>query len=117
MTAVQHIVLLKLRSSCNVSALMGALAGLRALIPGILSFSAGANTSAEGLSRGYTHGFIMLFESPAARDAYLPHPEHERVKGLVLAELEEGASEPVWVVDFGAQLAAGRGATQFEATW
>ena len=34
MTAVQHIVLLKLRSSCNVSALFGALAGLQALIPG-----------------------------------------------------------------------------------
>lgn len=117
MPSVQHVVLLKLRASCDVSALMGALASLQSLIPGILSFSAGANTSSEGLSRGYTHGFIMLFESAAARDAYLPHPEHERVKNLVLAELEEGAPEPVCVVDFGAQLAAGRGATQYEPTW
>jgi hypothetical protein len=26
----------------------------------------------------------MTFASPAARDDYLPHPEHERVKAIVV---------------------------------
>ena len=43
--------------------------------------------SAEGLNDGYTHGFIMTFESPEARDAYLPHPIHEEVKDIVVPNL------------------------------
>lgn len=40
----------------------------------------GADCSPESLSKGFTHGFTMTFESSAARDAYLPHPEHEAFK-------------------------------------
>jgi hypothetical protein len=56
-------------------------------IPGLLDFHHGPYDSAEGLNDGYTHGFIMTFESPAARDAYLPHPVHEEVKALVIPHL------------------------------
>ena len=48
----------------------------------------GRYDSAEGLNDGYTHGFIMTFESPEARDAYLPHPVHEVVKEIVVPNLE-----------------------------
>ena len=41
----------------------------------------------EGLNDGYTHGFIMTFDSAASRDAYLPHPVHEDVKERVLPHL------------------------------
>lgn len=37
-----------------------------------------------GLNQGYTHGFIMTFKNVAARDTYLPHPGHERVKDELL---------------------------------
>jgi len=44
--------------------------------------------SDEGLNQGYTHGFLMTFESIAARNAYLPHPEHERVKAELLLYID-----------------------------
>jgi hypothetical protein len=60
------------------------LAGMVGRIPGLLEVVHGPYASDEGLNDGFTHGFIMTFESPAARDAYLPHPEHERVKTVVV---------------------------------
>ena len=56
-------------------------------IPGLLDFNFGPYDSAEGLNDDYTHGFIMTFESPEARDAYLPHPVHEEVKEVVVPNL------------------------------
>ena len=57
-------------------------------IPGFLEMECGPYDSSEGLNDGYTHGFIMTFESPEAREAYLPHPIHEAVKNLVIPRLE-----------------------------
>lgn len=57
-------------------------------IPGLLDFNYGPYDSAEGMNEGYTHGFIMTFDSPEARDAYLPHPIHEEVKNVVVPNLE-----------------------------
>ena len=51
--------------------------------------------SDEGLNDGFTHGFVMTFDSPKSRDEYLPHPEHERVKLVVVPNLER-----VMVFDF-----------------
>jgi hypothetical protein len=34
----------------------------------------------EGLNDGLTHMFVMSFSDATARDAYLPHPEHEAFK-------------------------------------
>ena len=57
-------------------------------IPGLLSMEHGPYQSDEGLNEDFTHGFIMTFDSPESRDAYLPHPLHEKVKGLVVPRLE-----------------------------
>ncbi|MCP4783017.1 MAG: Dabb family protein [Fuerstiella sp.] len=57
-------------------------------IPGLLEMINGPYDSDEGLNDGFTHGFIMTFESPEARDDYLPHPVHERVKEVVVPCLE-----------------------------
>ncbi len=62
--------------------------GMIGKIPGLLEMEHGPYESAEGLNDGFTHGFIMTFDSAANRDAYLPHPEHERVKGIVVPKLE-----------------------------
>lgn len=61
--------------------------GMVGAIPGLQDFHCGPYDSAEGLNDGYTHGFIMTFESPQARDAYLPHPLHEEVKAFVVPTL------------------------------
>jgi hypothetical protein len=65
-----------------------AMAGMVGRIPGLLDFHYGSYDSAEGLNDGYTHGFIMTFASPQARDEYLPHPVHEEVKAVVVPCLE-----------------------------
>ena len=62
--------------------------GMVGTIPGLLEVIHGPYESAEGLNDGFTHGFIMTFDSPRSRDEYLPHPEHERVKTIVVPCLE-----------------------------
>ena len=57
-------------------------------IPGLLDMEHGPYQSDEGFNEGFTHGFIMTFDSPESRDAYLPHPIHESVKELVVPNLE-----------------------------
>ncbi len=76
------------------------LVGMVGKIPGLIDVHHGPYDSAEGLNDGFTHGFIMTFESPEARDAYLPHPEHERVKAIVVPCLAR-----VIVFDFNMQVA------------
>ena len=76
----RHIVLVKVKPGtpdAQVTEALDALAALKDVIPGLLSFSAGPNTSPEGRTLGFTHGFVMDFEDAAARDAYLPHPKHQ----------------------------------------
>ena len=48
-------------------------------IPEIKKIEGGANISDKALNKGFTHCFILTFDSEAARDIYLPHPEHVRV--------------------------------------
>jgi len=57
-------------------------------IDGLLSMENGPYKSDEGLNDEFTHGFIMTFDSPEARDAYLPHPVHQKVVDLVQPKLE-----------------------------
>ncbi len=93
---VFHIVCLKLRPEADAESIFRALNGLVGVIPGLLTFAGGRNTSEEGLTRGYTHAFHMTFESAEARDGYLPHPEHERVKSLILANLQGEVPRPLY---------------------
>jgi hypothetical protein len=57
-------------------------------ISGLLEMEHGPYDSDEGLDDGFTHGFIMTFDSLKSRDSYLPHPIHEKVKALVVPNLE-----------------------------
>ena len=65
------------------------------LVPGILSFSYGPYSSTEGLNQQYNYGFSMVFESEEARDVYLPHPEHDRVKALIVPMLHDGINSVI----------------------
>lgn len=66
-----------------------AMEGMVGKIPGLLTFEHGSYQSDEGLNDGFTHGFIMTFDSAESRDAYLPHPIHEAVKDIVVPCLEK----------------------------
>ena len=88
MPQIQHIVLLKLKPEVTAektTELFRLLAELQQLISGMTYFAGGPYSSPEGLNQGYTHGFVMTFDSVDARNAYLPHPEHERVKAVLLS--------------------------------
>ncbi len=60
------------------------MAGMVGKIDGLLTFEHGPYKSDEGLNDGFTHGFIMTFDSPESRDAYLPNTIHEAVKDIVV---------------------------------
>lgn len=99
---VRHVVLVRFAAGTEpveIEAVFDALANLRAVVPGMLGFDAGRNTSPEGLARGYTHGFVVDFTDTAARDAYLAHPDH-KVAGAALVGLCEGGIDGILVLDF-----------------
>ena len=99
---INHMVILKIRtdiSDTEIKRVFNALAKLVNVIPGLMSFSGGENNSPEGINRGYSHAFHMTFKDTNARDAYLPHPEHERVKKMIGNILDKG-DDPVLVIDY-----------------
>ena len=98
MAKVKHIALLKFKEGVaeeQIDQLFDQILELTEIVEGIEDYVAGANSSPEGLNQGFTHGFVMTFSDAAARDVYLPHPEHERVKQLILP-----LAESVLVFDF-----------------
>ena len=91
MPRVKHIAFFKFKSDRTpdqITEVWRIMESLPERIPGILDLSWGVNTSPEGLSQGFTHSFVMLFESVEARDAYLPHPVHQEAVQLVIPHLE-----------------------------
>ena len=91
MSKVKHYGCFQFKSGTTEEQIAGCFAAMEGMvgkIPGLLDFAYGPYDSAEGLNDGYTHGFIMTFSSPQARDEYLPHPLHEEVKDIVVPNLE-----------------------------
>jgi hypothetical protein len=92
---IKHVVIMKFKPSTppqKIQEIFTALADLRGKIPGLLDFTGGPYSSSEGLNNGFTHGFIMTFADTASRDGYIPHPEHDKVKQLIIPELDGGLS-------------------------
>ena len=99
---IRHVVLFKLRPNlppATVDDIFAALKSLQAQMPGIIAITTGQDASPEGLQRGNTHGFTVDFENAAARDAYLPHPAHKKVGGMIVAA-SEGGVDGITVVDW-----------------
>ena len=91
MAKVKHIALLKFKESTSqesIDQVFSDLLDLSENIPGVEDYVSGLNNSPEGLTQGYTHGFVMTFTDAAARDAYLPHPDHEKFKTAALPHVE-----------------------------
>lgn len=93
MAHIKHVVLLRFKkrvTDATVKGIFKELADLNKVIPGLLDFSGGPYDSAEGLNKGFTHGFVATFKSGKVRDVYLAHPAHEAIKQKVLPLLEGG---------------------------
>ena len=97
-TNVRHIVLFKFKDDVeqeSVDQIVAAFGDLKNQISEISDYEAGTNVSPEKLEQGFTHCFVVTFDTIADRDAYLPHPAHKK-----FVELIEGKIEKVLVFDF-----------------
>jgi hypothetical protein len=99
---IRHIVLARFRADVSETAreqVFASLSALKAVVPGMIRFDAGANVSPEKLARGYGHAFVIDFVDVAARDAYLIHPDHKAAGGALVA-LTDGGVDGLIVFDF-----------------
>jgi len=91
MSKVKHIALFKFKPEVTedqIDDIFDQILNATEEIPGIEDYVSGVDSSPEGLTQGYTHGFIMTLTDAAARDAYLTHPEHEKIKVLLETNVE-----------------------------
>ena len=95
---MKHVVLLKFKNDASqeqIDQAFDQILDLTETVDGVEDYVCGANCSAEGLDKGFTHGLVMSFHDSAARDAYLGHPDHEKIKAMIMPLVED-----VMVVDF-----------------
>ena len=96
-----HVVSFKFKADAKkeqVDEVVNAFRDLKKKIKVIKEFSWGTNVSPEKHDKGFTHAFILTFNSEKDRDDYLVHPDHKafgKIVGPVLAD--------VFVVDYWAQ--------------
>jgi hypothetical protein len=95
---IQHVVSFKFKTSASpeeVQKIETAFKGLKGKIKEIKSLEWGTNVSPEKLNKGFTHCWILTFNSEKERDTYLVHPDHKEFGKLV-----GGVLEDVFVIDF-----------------
>jgi hypothetical protein len=95
---VRHVVHFKFKKDATpeqIENLCTEFGNLRLKIKVIESLEWGTNSSPEGLDKGYTHCWILSFNSEKARDFYLQHPAHQAFVALAKPLIEDAL-----VVDF-----------------
>ena len=98
---LRHVVLFKFTESSteeDIRQIEEAFAALPSQIEEIKDFEWGTNNSPEGLDKGFTHSFLVTFDSEKGRDIYLPHPAHQEFVDLVGPHVDD-----VLVVDYWAK--------------
>lgn len=95
---LRHIVLFKFKeevTKTQIEEVEDAFAELPLKIKEIKGFEWGLNNSPENLNKGFTHGFLLTFDSEKGRDIYLPHPDHK-----AFGEIVDPILEDVFVLDY-----------------
>lgn len=95
---LKHVVMFKWNESATpekITELSELFASLPGKIDAIQGFEWGTDVSVEGLTKGYTHCYIVTFASEKERDIYIPHPDHKAFGDALGPYLED-----VLVVDF-----------------
>jgi hypothetical protein len=98
---LQHVVSFKFKSGAapeQVKKVEDAFRALKGKIKEIHALEWGTNNSPEKLNKGFTHCFIVTFNSEKDRDAYLPHPDHK-----AFVEVLKPVLEDAFVIDFWAK--------------
>ncbi|MFO0923944.1 MAG: Dabb family protein [Pirellulales bacterium] len=95
---LRHVVLVKFKETSSKEDQAKVLEGFRKLpsqISEVAAFEHGTDNSPEGLANGFTHCFLFTFKTEKDRDAYLPHPAHQKFVDMALPHIEK-----VLVVDY-----------------
>ena len=95
---LKHAVFFKFKDDATpeaVKAIEDAFAALPEKIDTIKAFEWGINNSPEKKDEGFTHCFMVTFDSDAGRETYLPHPAHKEFVELLKPSLDK-----VRVLDF-----------------
>jgi Stress responsive A/B Barrel Domain len=98
---LRHVVAFKFKDTATkeqIKEVEDAFRALKGKIPQIKALEWGTNISPEKLNKGFTHGFILTFNSAKDRDAYLVHPDHKKFGQLLHPVLAD-----VFVIDFWAK--------------
>ena len=97
---VRHVVVFKYKegaTEAQIKEITDAFRALKDKIPGIIAFEHGVNNSPEGLNQDFTHVYLLTFENAAARDTYLPHPDHAEFGNILRGS---GIFDGAFVVDY-----------------
>ncbi|HVY70023.1 MAG TPA: Dabb family protein [Verrucomicrobiae bacterium] len=98
---LHHVVSFKFKSSATadqIKQVVEAFEALKTKIPQIASLKWGTNVSPEKHDKGFTHMWVLTFNSQQARDEYLVHPAHKEFGQMLGPILDD-----VFVIDFWAQ--------------
>jgi hypothetical protein len=98
---LKHAVFVKFKDDATaeqIQAVEEGFAALRDKIEEIKAFEWGRNNSPEKHDQGFTHCFMVTFDSEEGRDAYLPHAEHK-----AFVEVLKPVMDKVRVLDFTVQ--------------
>lgn len=97
---LRHVVMFKFKESAteaDIKEVEDAFLGLPSKIETIKAFEWGLNNSPEGLNKGFTHCFILTFDSEEGRATYLPHPAHKEFGEILGPHLEDVMVMDYWV--------------------
>ena len=79
---LRHVVMFKFKdgtTEAEVKAIEQAFTQLKNQIPELVrDIEFGTNNSPEALNQGLTHCFLITFANEKDRDAYIPHPMHQK---------------------------------------
>jgi aspartokinase-like uncharacterized kinase len=80
---IRHLLLLQFTPNTteeDIADIFALFIAVKDKIDGIVTVTAGENISLEGKNKHFTHCIAMDFVDETARDHYLPHLEHQKIK-------------------------------------
>ena len=92
MQRLRHVVLFKFKQETppeQIEALENAFRALPHAIDEVFNLEWGTDVSVENLAQGFTHCFLLTFQSEKDRDTYISHPAHKAFVAMLQPHLEK----------------------------
>jgi hypothetical protein len=96
---LRHVVIFKFKETSSeedIAKIEKVFAALPKKIDAIVDFEWGTNNSPEGLDKGFTHCFLVTFNSEKGRAAYLPHKAHQEFVELLKPHMADAMVIDYW---------------------